>query len=102
MRKTTMTLAAIFLVMANANAAEVLSGDPAFSHFAIVLYVDDVRKSAAWYQDVLGFKLVRYVVGNAQRVTSLPPAGPEPYAADLLVGNQPIGLQRSSGEARLP
>jgi len=103
MRKTTAALAAIFLlVTANSKAVEVPSGDPVFSKFALVLYVNDVRKSVDWYQEVLGFKLVHYVVANAQQVTSLEPDGPEPYAADLLVGDQPIGLQRSSGEVLLP
>jgi len=45
---------------------------------------------------------VHYIVGSAEEVTSLAPGGPEPYGADLLVGDQSIGLQRSSGEAHLP
>jgi catechol 2,3-dioxygenase-like lactoylglutathione lyase family enzyme len=100
--KTAFVVVFALLLPASSRARDAPPDRPVFSNFAIVLYVDDVRMSVGWYQDVLGFKLAHYLVGSAQEVTSLTPGGPEPYAANLLVGEQSIGLQRSSGEVHLP
>jgi len=97
------TLAFIGLLAAPlAFSADTSADAPAYSNFAITLYVADVAKSVEWYENVLGFKLDHFVVGSAQEVTTLTPGGPKPYAASLVAGGQEIGLQRSSGEVYLP
>ena len=73
-----------------------------FRDFHVVLDVTDVRRSVTFYQNVLGFKLDHYLIGSAKEVAELKPSDPEPYAAELIAGDQRIGLQRSDGKVTLP
>lgn len=73
-----------------------------FVGFSIVLHVADIRQSVQFYRDVLGFELHHCVVGKAEEIADLPSDGRTPYAAELRAGSQRIGLQRNSGEVRLP
>jgi predicted enzyme related to lactoylglutathione lyase len=66
-----------------------------FSDANIILSVSDVRKSVAFYETVLEFKLEKYLVGSAKEVTTLSPSDPEPYAAAMLAGTQRINLEKS-------
>jgi catechol 2,3-dioxygenase-like lactoylglutathione lyase family enzyme len=107
--KNQSAIATILLVAAGSLMGFVSTGPPqpaqsseTFRDLQVVLYVTDVRQSVTFYRNVLGFKLDRYAVGSANEVTELKPSDPEPYAAELIAGDQRISLQRSSDEVTLP
>lgn len=105
--KNQSTTAVVLLVAAVSLAGPAFAAPPpqssgTFRDLRIVLYVTDVRRSVTFYRDVLGFKLDHYQIGSARKVAELKPSDPEPHAADLIAGDQRIGLQRSDGEVILP
>ena len=92
-----MTLAPLLLVLLQTStAATPLPTQPAAASFRSVvpvLYVRDVRRSAAFYRDVLGFELKSFIVGAAHPVKELSKTD-DPYGADLSIAGQPLALQR--------
>lgn len=69
------------------NASEVREASTTFA-------VTDVRKSAKFYTEVLGFTFDFYLVGNKQVVRDIAWAGAEPYAAVLKFGSFHVDLMR--------
>ena len=95
--KVLMLYTAVFI---NVMPGSILLGqnEPSSSIFtdsAIILSVSDVRRSVKFYESDLEFKLEYYTIGTAQKVAKLSPSDPEPYAADMLAGNQRIVLLKS-------
>lgn len=62
-----------------------------FTQVTPVLWVTDVRRSATFYRETLGFLVRDYTVGCAITVNTLGDSD-VPYAATLLVGPHKIGL----------
>ena len=94
-----MTLLTFLWAALQSGASVTISTPPspatAFRSVVPVIYVQDVRRSAAFYRDILAFELRSFTVGAARAVTKLAPAD-DPYAADFAVGEQSIALQQAS------
>jgi len=98
LRPATMMVVGLAFILACAPFALMAQEAQVGSFFTdsnVILSVTDVRKSVAFYETVLEFKLEHYVIGSAKEVTTLSSSDPEPYAADLLAGVQRISLEKS-------
>jgi catechol 2,3-dioxygenase-like lactoylglutathione lyase family enzyme len=67
---------------------------PAFVRIAPVLYVRDIRKSVAFYRDVLGFAVDGFTVAREKSLVKELESTDDPYGAALHVGSDVLSLQR--------